>query len=89
MKAATRMRASCRGRRLGVSGDVLAGDVLAGDVLAGDVLAGDVLGGDVLAGDVLGGDVLGGVVSADAAAGMIPIRYVTDRFGFPEGRTGP
>jgi hypothetical protein len=23
-----------------------------------------------------------------AVAGMIPIRYVTDRFGIPEGRTG-
>jgi hypothetical protein len=89
MNAATRMRASCRGRRLGFAGDALAGDVLAGDVLAGDVLAGDVLAGAVLGGAALGGAVLGGAVWADAAAGMIPIRYVTDRFGFPEGRTGP
>jgi hypothetical protein len=27
-------------------------------------------------------------VSEGAVPGMIPIRYVTDRFGFPEGRTG-
>jgi hypothetical protein len=27
-------------------------------------------------------------VSEGAVPGMIPIRYVTDRFRFPEGRTG-
>jgi hypothetical protein len=53
-------------------------------------------GGDAWsAGGVLGG-VLGGAgvrvvavgVWEDAGADMIPIRYVTDRFGFLIGRTG-
>ena len=73
MNAATRMRASCRGRRPGVAGGVPGGGVLGAGVLGAGVL----------------GAVLGGAVWGDAVTGMIPIRYVTDRFGFPEGRTGP
>jgi hypothetical protein len=44
--------------------------------------------GVLVAGGVSGGAGVAGGVWGDAVPGMIPIRYVTDRFGFPEGRTG-
>jgi hypothetical protein len=77
MNAATRMRASWRARRAGGAA-WSAGGVLCG--VLGGVLCG-VLGG-------AGVRVVAVGVWEDAAADMIPIKYVTDRFGFLEGRTG-
>jgi hypothetical protein len=57
-----------------------------GFLVRADVVSAGVLAG---AGVLVGvGQVVVGAVSEDAEPGMIPIRYVTDRFGFPEGRTG-
>jgi hypothetical protein len=83
MNAATRIRASCRGWRGRLTGVVLAG----ASVLVGAMV---LVGASVLvgAGVAVGAGVGAGAVSEDAGPGMIPIRYVTDRFGFLEGRTG-
>jgi hypothetical protein len=71
MKAATRIRASWRGRRLAGAGGAVPGETVAG----GAVTGGTVAGRDSRR-------------LRDVAVGMIPIRYVTDRFEIPEGRTG-
>jgi hypothetical protein len=82
MNAATRMRASCQGWRLRAGVGVLLAD---GVGFSGGVVA----SGVVVAGGVFGGaGVEDGAVWGDAAPGMIPIRYVTDRFVFLERRTG-
>jgi hypothetical protein len=81
MNAATRMRASWRVRCAG--GDAWSAGGVLGGVPSG-VLCGVLCG-------VLGGAgvrVVAVGVWEDAAADMIPIKYVTDRFGFLEGRTG-
>jgi hypothetical protein len=77
MNAATRIRASCRGWRGRLTGVVLAG----ASVLVGAMVL-------VSAGVAVGAGIAVDAVSEDAGPGMIPIRYVTDRFGFLEGRTG-
>jgi hypothetical protein len=73
MNAATRMRASWRARCAG-------GDAWSASGVPGDVPSG-VLGGAEVRVVAVG-------VWEDAAADMIPIKYVTDRFGFLESRTG-
>ena len=79
MNAATRMRASCRGRRVPCGGWVCG------------VFGCAVFGCAVFGCAVFGCARVEGVavrVSEGAVPGMIPIRYVTDRFRFPESRTG-
>ena len=81
MNAATRIRASCRGRLVREEAAAVVGDTAAGDTAAGDAAAGDTAAGDTAV-------CVGAAVLVGGALGMIPIRYVTDRFGFLEGRTG-
>ena len=84
MNAATRMRASCSGWRrggLGVGGG--------GRCRGPGVARADAGSGWRAAQDVGGSGRLEGTVTLDGTVtGMIPIRYVTDRFGFLQSTAG-
>jgi hypothetical protein len=79
MNAATRIRASCRGRLVREDAVVDAVAVAGVAVVVAGVAV-VVAGVDV----VVAGEA---AVCVGEALGMVPIRYVTDRFGFPESRT--
>jgi hypothetical protein len=87
--AATRIRASCSGWRRVAAWERLAlGDVASESLALGDVA----WGGLVVDGVAWGGLAVDGVDSwrreDGTVTGMIPIRYVTDRFGYLHDRTG-
>src|SRR5260370_40176344 len=88
MNAATRMRASCRGRRVRCGGCVCG--VVGRGVVGRGVVGCGVVGCGVVGCGVFGcarGEGVVVTVSEGAVPGMIPIRYVADRFGFPRGVT--
>jgi len=87
MNAATRMRASCSGWRRGGFGVGAAVAVVAVAVVAVAVVGVAVVGVALVVVALVAVAVVGRGRLEGTVTGMIPIRYVTDRFGYLHDRT--